>query len=46
MERYDTKPGDNDPDMPDSDDANEPFGAPGRPTQTNTNAGVQEATTL
>jgi HK97 family phage portal protein len=45
MERYDTKPGDADPELPGADDA-EVFGTPGRPTATNTNAGVQEATTL
>jgi HK97 family phage portal protein len=46
MERYDAEPGDNDPDLPDSDEGIEPFGTSGRPTETNTGAGVQEATTL
>jgi len=46
MERYDSVPGDNDPEQPDSNEGNEPFGSPGRPTATNTNTGVQEAATL
>lgn len=46
MERYDTEPGDQDPDLPGTDEGNEPpFGTPGRPTQTNTGTGVQEAIT-
>jgi len=46
MERYDTHAGDQDPDLPGSDEGNEPpFGTPGRPVQTNANAGM-EATTL
>lgn len=44
MERYDTTPGDNDPDLPGADDA-DVFGTPGRPTETNTNTGMQGATT-
>jgi HK97 family phage portal protein len=46
MERFDTAPGDNDPNIATQDEPAEAFGAPGRPTETNTGAGVQEATTL
>jgi HK97 family phage portal protein len=45
-ERYDTVPGDNDPDLPNADEGVQVYGAPGRPTETNTGTGVQEATTL
>jgi HK97 family phage portal protein len=45
FERYDAVPGDNDPEQPESDTGVTPYGSPGRPTQTNTGAGMQEATT-
>jgi HK97 family phage portal protein len=45
MERYDTVPGDNDPILPNSDTGVQTYGTPGRPTETNTGAGVQEAMT-